>query len=211
MEKRTIELQGVDYAVRTLDVRAIPTFEGDAYQQMDVAGEGLWDAVERAIKAGDYDAAKIDDLIFFYVPDEMLARDASDEEIVDYMRENLCGMAKFAPVSVPEALDFYTIETDGAGEKRIRFLGFTYKGDNWKTIDIGRAESIPLSVFVDGMREHEDFVNSLYQEFREFERDVTDCECVATINTFFDGKPADYRLQFGNVTMETPNGKYVNS
>ena len=86
MQKSTIKFRGVDYAVRTLDVRAIPTFEGDAYQQMDVAGEGLWDAVEQAIKAGDYDAAKIDDLIFFYVPDEMLARDASDNEIVDYMK-----------------------------------------------------------------------------------------------------------------------------
>lgn len=211
MEKSTITLQGVDYVVRTVDVRSIPTFEDECYAEVDVAGDELWDAIERAIKAGDYDAAKLDDLIFYYVNDELLRRDATDEEIVDYMRENLCGMAKFAPVSVPEALDFYTIETDGAGEKRIRFLGFTYNGDNWKTIDIGRAESIPLSVFVDGMREDEDFVNSLYQEFREFERDVTDRECVATINTFFDGKPADYRLQFGNVTMETPNGKYVNS
>lgn len=89
MEKSTITLQGVDYVVRTVDVRSIPTFEDECYAEVDVAGDELWDAIERAIKAGDYDAAKLDDLIFYYVNDELLRLDATDEEIVDYMRENL--------------------------------------------------------------------------------------------------------------------------
>ena len=38
---------------------------------------------------GDYDACKIDDTIFFYVDDELLRRDATDKEIVDYIRENI--------------------------------------------------------------------------------------------------------------------------
>lgn len=89
MQKSTITLQGVDYPVRTVDVRSIPTFEDDFYAEMDVAGDELWDAIERAIKAGDYDAAKLDDLIFYYVDDELLRRDATDEEIVNYIKENI--------------------------------------------------------------------------------------------------------------------------
>lgn len=89
MEKSTITVGGVDYIVRTIDVRTIPTYEDDFYADMQVAGESLWDATGKAIEAGDYDACKIDDLIFFYVPDEMLGRDATDSEIVDYIKQNI--------------------------------------------------------------------------------------------------------------------------
>ena len=89
MEKSTITLQGVDYVVRTVDVRSIPTFEDECYAEMDVAGDELWDAIERAIKAGDYDAAKLDDMIFYYVDDELIHSDATDEEIVNYIKENI--------------------------------------------------------------------------------------------------------------------------
>lgn len=89
MNKSTINYKGVDYLVRTIDVRSIPTFDGDFYADVDVAGEELWDAIDAAIEAGDYDAAKLDDTIFYYVDDELLHRDASDEEIVDYIRGNV--------------------------------------------------------------------------------------------------------------------------
>lgn len=89
MNKSTINYKGVNYLVRTIDVRSIPTLDGDFYADVDVAGEELWDAIDAAIEAGDYDAAKLDDTIFYYVDDELLRRDASDEEIVDYIRGNV--------------------------------------------------------------------------------------------------------------------------
>lgn len=89
MEKSTITLGGVDYTVRTLDIRTIPGYEDYFYKEVDVASEELWDAVGGAISAGDYDACEIDGQIFFYVPDEMLRRDATDEELINYIKENL--------------------------------------------------------------------------------------------------------------------------
>ena len=89
MDKHTITLQGVDYIVRTLDVRSVPTFEGEEYAQADVAEDTLWDAIEQAWQRGDYDAAKLDEEIFYYVPADLLRRDATDEEIIDYLKQNL--------------------------------------------------------------------------------------------------------------------------
>ena len=89
MQKSTISVGGVDYIVRTVDVRSIPTFGDECYACVDVAEHALWDAVGSAIEAGDYDACKIDDLIFFYVEDGLLSRDATDEEIVNFIRENI--------------------------------------------------------------------------------------------------------------------------
>ena len=89
MKKDTIKVMGVDYIVRTLDIRTIPGYEDYLPKEVDVAGEELWDAVGGAISAGDYDACEIDSQIFFYVPDEMLRRDATDEELINYIKENL--------------------------------------------------------------------------------------------------------------------------
>jgi len=89
MQKSSISYKGVDYIVRTLDVRGVPTFEGDEYAQMDVAEDTLWDAIEQAWQRGDYDAVKLDEDIFFYVPAILLRRDATDEEIVEYLKQYL--------------------------------------------------------------------------------------------------------------------------
>ena len=119
-------------------------------------------------------------------------------------------MRKFKEVSVPKEFDFYAIEADELGQKQISLLGYTYKGDNWKTIDV-RGVCLPLSEFVEGMKGHEDYVQSLLEWSKEYEHDVTDEECVKAINHFFDGYPARYRLKFEDVTIDTPFGNYVNS
>lgn len=118
-------------------------------------------------------------------------------------------MKEFVLATEPKAFDFYDIETDRQGGKYIQLLGYTYKGDNWKCITV-RGISMPLSEFVKGMQGSEDYVNTLYQESRQYEQDVTDERCVAAINHWFDGEPADYHLQFADVTMDTPIGGYVN-
>lgn len=208
MQKSTITLQGVDYIVRTLDVRSIPTWEDECYAEVQVADHALWDGVEKAIKAGDYNACKIDDLIFFYADSDFIRRDPSDEEMLDYLKTHLADMTKYAPVNKPEELDFYTIE-EHDGEKTIQLLGYTYKGDNWKKIDV-RGIVMPLLEFVQGMCDSEDYVNELYQCGRQYEFDMAEKRCVDAINHYFDGDPADYRLRFSNVNMETPAGNYVN-
>lgn len=209
MDKSTITLQGVDYIVRTIDITSLPTFDGDAYKSVDVADVALWHELERMMEQGDKYATRLDETIFFYPDSEFIKADPTDDELLDYMMEHLCQMTRFKPVRKPESFDFYSIELDDRGRKQISLLGYTYHGDNWKTID-ARGVCLPLSEFIDGMEEHEDYVNLLYEGCREYERDVTDEECVADINRFFDGKPADYRLKFEDVIMETPVGNYVN-
>lgn len=118
-------------------------------------------------------------------------------------------MKTFEKVTKPEALDFYVIECDDSGQKQISILGFTYEGDQWKNIDVSGI-CVPLSEFVEGMKEHEDYVQSLLEWSREYECNATDEECVEYINEFFDGSPADFRLKFEDVTMDTPVGRYVN-
>lgn len=210
MQKSTITLQGVDYIVRTLDITSLPTFEGESYRSVQVADVALWNELEHLIEMGDKYAVRLDEEIFFYPDSEFIKADPTDEELMDYLRENLCYMTKYKPVRVPEAIDFYAVELDDLGQKHIQLLGYTYKGDNWKKIDV-RGVCLPLSEFVEGMEKSEDYVNELYQESRQYEREVSDDRCVAAINHFFDGEPADYRLQFCDVTIDTPVGNYVNS
>ena len=209
MQKSTITLDGVDYIVRTIDITSLPTFEGETYRSVDVADVALWDVLERRMEQGDKYATRLDEKIFFYPDSAFIRRDPTDEELLDYMRESLFDMTRFKPVRQPEALDFYAVETDDQGQKHIQLLGYTYEGDNWKTIDV-RGVCLPLSEFVEGMEQSEDYVQSLLEQSREYERDVTDERCVAAINHFFDGEPADYRLRFEDVTIDTPVGNYIN-
>lgn len=89
MQKSTINLKGVDYVVRTIDVRSIPSFGDYSYASVDVAEDTLWDAIEREAEQGDKYAVRLDETIFFYVDAELMRRDASDEEIVNYIRQNI--------------------------------------------------------------------------------------------------------------------------
>lgn len=209
MDKSTITIGSVDFLVRTLDARSLPGYESEGYATVKVATSNLLDFISQAIIEGDDDATRIDEQIFFYPDAEFLEADPTDEQLLDYLRLHMCNMAKFVPVKQPEAIDLYSIELDEFGKKQISILGFTYKGDNWKTIDV-RGVCLPLEEFVDGMLTNEDYVNVLYDGCREYERDVTDEECVTAINHFFDGKPADYRLRFSDVDIDTPVGNYIN-
>lgn len=210
MQKSTISLDGVDYIVRTIDITSLPTFEDEGYKSVPVADVALWDKLEQLMELGDKYAVRLDETIFYYCDSKFIRRDPTDEELLDYLRELLCGMAKYKPVRQPEAMDLFAIEGRDGEEKRIQLLGYTYKGDQWKVIHV-RGVCIPLSEFVEGMQTSEDYVNELYQCSREYERDVTDEECVTAINHFFDGEAADYRLRFEAVTIDTPVGNYVNS
>ncbi len=269
MQKDIITIGSVDYVVRTLDIRSLPTFESDGYAETTVADHALWDAVECAIKAGDYDACKIDNEIFFYLDSEFINADPTDEQILEYLRENLCEcavcdangceihkgdhvvwqdpetgnvsryevyeeptedmvklwsnngecealpkectirMKKFGAIAAPEEFDFFCIENDGKGGKQIHILGYTYYGDGWKVADVCWFIE-PLSEFVQHISEDEDYVDSTMSECKQYEKDLTDEECLDTINSYFNGKPADYRLGFKDVTIDTPCGNYVN-
>ena len=268
MNKSTITIGGVDYAVRTLDIRTLPTFEGDAYAEVTVADHALWVCLEHAMQMGAKYAVRLDEDIFFYADSKFINSDPTDEQLLDYLRERLCGkaidingceihkgdyvvwrdpetgatseyevyeeptedmvklwssygecealpnectviMKKFHPIDVPEEFDFYEIYLNKQGEKEIHVLGYTYHGDDWKCADVCWFIE-PLSEFVQHVSDDEHYVDSELSNYKQYEQDMTDEEAADAINRYFDGKPADYRLKFKDVTIDTPCGNYVN-
>jgi len=94
MQKSTITLDGVDYIVRTIDITSLPTFGSEGYRNVDVADVALWNELERRMEQGDKYAMGLDETVFFYPDSEFIRRDPTDEELLDYLREHLCGMTK---------------------------------------------------------------------------------------------------------------------
>ena len=65
MKRWTITYKGVDYPVRTLDIRSIPKWEDECYANVNVADGALARAFGK--EPWDAEATAIDEKIFFYV------------------------------------------------------------------------------------------------------------------------------------------------
>lgn len=118
-------------------------------------------------------------------------------------------MEKFTKFNEPKEVDFYTIFLNGNGEKMIEILGYTGKGDNWYFMDA--VCSLPLSEFVDRLDKEEYFIDAIYECCKQYQTDCTDKEILKVINTYFNGDPADYLLDFNEITMETPCGRFIHN
>lgn len=70
---------------RTLDIRSVPKFGDECYAAVNVAARGVWETIGQAVMACDKDAEAIDNKFIFYVDDELMERDASDEELCAYL------------------------------------------------------------------------------------------------------------------------------
>ncbi len=84
MEKSTINYKGVDYIVRTLDIRSIPAWEDECYAEVQVADISL----NMAFEEGDKRADAIDESIFFYLHKSQLEK-MSDKKLVELLAEYL--------------------------------------------------------------------------------------------------------------------------
>ena len=82
MEKSTITFKGVDYPVRILDIRSIPTWED--YAAVCVAEQALEDAF--GAEPWDAECTAIDEGIFFYVRN---IADYTEKELLKILEENL--------------------------------------------------------------------------------------------------------------------------
>ena len=67
----------------------------------------------------------------------------------------------------------------------------------------------PLSEFIQHLSENDQYVDDTYAELKQYQGDYTPKRVIDIINHYFDGKPADYSLGFGGITMDTPCGNYV--
>lgn len=105
-------------------------------------------------------------------------------------------------------LDFYSIEMNENGNKQIHILGYAYKEDQWKLVDVcWFIES--LDDFVKYLHDGEWSVSEQMSEYKQYIRDCTEEEIVDIINHYFDGNGADQILPYEEITIDTPCGNYV--
>lgn len=130
-------------------------------------------------------------------------------------------MKKFDKVLKPFEGDFYTI-TEQDGEKFIHVDGYTYKSDSEEFVSEDNPNGIywahlqvcwfvySLKEFIAKFKEKGgDFVDDNYCNLNQYQSDNTAEQMTNAINHYFDGKPADAYLDFGEITEETPCGNYV--
>ena len=113
-----------------------------------------------------------------------------------------------APITQPKELDFFSIYEEN-GIKYIHVFGYSYESDTyWANMECC-GFLFPLAEFIKRSAENPDFMNDTYREVPQYQDDLTADEMVQTINTYFNGRPADAYLPFGEITMETVCGDYV--
>lgn len=120
-------------------------------------------------------------------------------------------MRKFKNVTTPFEGDFYTIlEIDGV--KHINILGYTYAypyDGEWAD-EITSRIAVPLAEFIDEYRKRgNEYVDELYEECPSYYVGYSIEAMVDRINKYFDGKPADAYLPFGQLDTLTPCGNYI--
>lgn len=129
-------------------------------------------------------------------------------------------MLPFIPLTKPQELDFFTIyEQDGI--KYIHIFGYSYKSDSNEYVSESNPDGIywanleccwfifPLAEFIANLKENENFVDDTYCGLNQYQDDLTEEQMTNTINSYFDGDPADAYLGFEEITMDTPCGNYV--
>lgn len=131
-------------------------------------------------------------------------------------------MKPFKQTTKPVSVEFFSIIDDG-GVKSIHLHGYTYESDDcWVNLE-ACGIIIPLSEFIEGYAADEDglYVDSLYEEAKQYEDDYDADGIVHAINHYYseivfgcngspsgDGAP-DGILDFGEITLETPEGSYA--
>ena len=117
-------------------------------------------------------------------------------------------MKKFEKVTEHQDLDFYSIELNSKGVKQIHISGFTYYGDHPELVEVCWFIE-DLDEFICHVADDESYVDNELSEYKQYIKDCTDEEIVNIINEYFNGKPADYILDYKEITMNTPCGNYV--
>lgn len=88
MDKEMILVHGKEFPIRTIEVN--PTdraFEG--LTEVSVADYELWAEIEDEVENEVREMEAIDETIFYYCDSGFIASDPTDEEIVEYLKENI--------------------------------------------------------------------------------------------------------------------------
>jgi len=122
-------------------------------------------------------------------------------------------MEKFNGVTEPAELEFYSIENGKTG-KNIHLMGYTYDSEcdngqgTWRLLEPCFV-IVPIAEFIEGVKSSEGYTDNLISEAKQYIEDMDEQGVVECINEYFNGKPADYRLHYSEITIDTPCGNYV--
>lgn len=129
-------------------------------------------------------------------------------------------MEHYKPLEKFEDIDLYVIEEEN-GKKYVRPVGYAWSdsvGDEDHPMVYALVtmvcDAIPIEEFVENAKpeKNADYVNMLYQESRQYESHYdSEEELLLDINTFFNGECADYRLEYKDITIDSPEGFYAAS
>lgn len=118
-------------------------------------------------------------------------------------------MKRFNKVRKPKHLEFYTIYEGEDGVKRIHIFGYCYKADDhWANMECNHFTDT-VKEFVANIKADANYVDNTYQILNQYQGDHSPQEMADIINRYFDGKPADRYLAYGDITEDTPCGDYV--
>jgi hypothetical protein len=130
-------------------------------------------------------------------------------------------MQKFTPFTQPREVEFFTVFTQN-GERYIHLHGYTYKSDvYWANME-ACGVVIPLAEFIQNYQENGmDYVDGLYEQCKQYQGDYDDNGILDVINHYYrdivfsvdypaenEGNP-DAVLDYGEVTLDTPDGGYI--
>lgn len=119
-------------------------------------------------------------------------------------------------VTEPKEMEFFSIEPDGKGGKQIHVLGYCYASDSddvvagcfWRNVEYTFFIE-PLEEFIEHLKENEDYVGNTAGEVKQYMSDECEESIVDIINHYFDGKTANAKLRYSDITMDTPCGDYI--
>ena len=126
-------------------------------------------------------------------------------------------MIPFIPTTKPtDGTEFFSIEKniyhpESADSKCVHIHGYIYKNDEgWSLVECIFL-TVPLTEFIKNYSERGgDYIDELYEGAKQCQNDpYNDAQTVDIINRFYNGKPATAKLEFSELTTETPLGNYI--
>ena len=110
----------------------------------------------------------------------------------------------------PRDCEMYEIHLDDQGTKHIHILGWFWKsGDGQWRLTEPCGLDLPLEEFITRYEEESNYLEELWQETKQYEKDCTPEEAARLASTFFDGVGAEHNIRYGELDPDMPVGNYM--
>lgn len=120
----------------------------------------------------------------------------------------------FDKLSVPITGDYYTISTNDLsfGERTIHVNGYLWYYDGRWVHTEATWFVVPLKKFIEEYANRGvEYTDTCYEMVKQYQTDLqSEKEALDLTRKYFNGHSADGLLPFGEISMDTPDGNYIN-